>query len=195
MLRDLRSRTEATAQPHRHGAGHGTAHTPLSMGTAAPGPWAPLPPSASTALGPSTAARHGTAQHSMAWQGLTLHGFGHLQAVQPVLICHGLAAVPGSSVCLILAQRLCRAEGTGQPEPSLPVAWAVQGHPRRDVTSPAWEPGPGVGHSSPRARKGHGAGLTLQGPCAVLRGHKSPFLCTKGHIPMQGTRWWGALPI
>ena len=55
----------------------------------------------------------------MAQQGLTLHGFRCFQAVQPVLICCGLIAVP-RSVCLILAQWLCGTEGQvslGSPSP------------------------------------------------------------------------------
>lgn len=74
-------------------------------------------------------AHHGTAQHIMAWHGmahmarhgtawpgLTLHSFGPLQAVQPVLVCRGFAAIAGS-VCLLLAQGLCRAGDRSARDP------------------------------------------------------------------------------
>lgn len=117
-----------------------------------------------TTAQPKAGTGHGPGQSG---QALTFSSFGHLQAVQPVLVCCSLTAVP-RSITLILTQGLC-GQGTAQVGPSLPPSCIMGLHqgtqeggdgagrsrmevPRRNVTSPVWEPGRTW------------AGLTLQAP-------------------------------
>lgn len=189
----------------RRWAWHSTAHHPLH-GHGSPSPLGLTAPDHPHSPGAkhSSQAWHVTARHGMAWHGTAQYSTARNDTARYSTARHDTAGThppqlrvpPGCPVGPHLPWPRRRPQvrpphprpaalwgrGTGQPGPSLAAAWAARGHPRRDVTSLVQEPGPGVGHSSPRARKGHGAGLTPQAPWAVLRGHTSPFLCTRGCI-------------
>lgn len=156
-LQDPRSSLQATAQPHRHGAGHSTAHPPPPWARQPPGPHCPpMSPQPSTA-------RCGRDSPSVA------SGTSRLSSRSSSTAASLLSPGPSAS--------------------SSPSGSVGQGTRSAGALPPR-------GLGTPKgSQEGAQAGLTLQGPWAVPRGHTSPFLCTRGRVPMQGTRWQGALPV